>query len=171
MCLYEQYSVGLVIFTFLHRSRRQHINLNQARVFFSTPSCSLQPYKGLCLFRSPTQLFRRGWWTSKPWLTLVLSPLCIWVTCCWLVAQLCLTPCDPMACSPPGSSVRGIFQAKILEWVAVSSSKGPSLPRDQTCVSCISCTGRQSLCRQLVGHRGNLYFIFFLINLFILTGG
>ena len=46
-----------------------------------------------------------------------------------LVAQ-CPTLCDPMDCSPPGSSVRGILQARILEWVAVSSSRGSSRPRD-----------------------------------------
>ena len=40
----------------------------------------------------------------------------------------------PMDCSPPGSSVHGIFQARILEWVAISSSRGSSVPRDQTCV-------------------------------------
>ena len=50
-----------------------------------------------------------------------------------------------MDCSPPGSSVHGIFQARILEWVAISSSKGSSWPRDWTHVSCISCTGRQVL--------------------------
>ena len=42
-----------------------------------------------------------------------------------------------MNCSPPGSSVHGIFQASILEWIAISSSRGSSQPRDQTCVSCI----------------------------------
>ena len=40
--------------------------------------------------------------------------------------QLCLTLCTPMDCSPPGSSVRGILQARVLEWVAVSSSRGSS---------------------------------------------
>ena len=44
---------------------------------------------------------------------------------------------DSMECSPPGSSVHGISQARILEWVAMSSSRGYSPPRDQTCVSCI----------------------------------
>ena len=44
------------------------------------------------------------------------------------VAQLCLTLCDPMDCSLPGSSVRGILQARILGWVAISSSRGPSQP-------------------------------------------
>ena len=45
--------------------------------------------------------------------------------------------CDPMDCSPPGSSVRGISQARILEWVASSFSRGSSWPRDRTCVFCI----------------------------------
>ena len=45
------------------------------------------------------------------------------------VAQSCLTLCNPMGCSPPGSSVRGIFQARILEWVAIFS-RGSSQPRD-----------------------------------------
>ena len=45
--------------------------------------------------------------------------------------------CDPMDCSLPGSSVHGIFQARILEWVAISSSRGSSQPRDRTLVSCI----------------------------------
>ena len=45
--------------------------------------------------------------------------------------------CDPMDCSPPGSSVQGISQARTLEWVAISSSRGSSWPRDGTSVSCI----------------------------------
>ena len=48
------------------------------------------------------------------------------------VAQSCLTLCDPVDCSPPGSSVHGIFPARILEWVAISSSRGSSHPKDQT---------------------------------------
>ena len=44
-----------------------------------------------------------------------------------------------MDCSPPGSSVHGIFQARILEWVAMPSSRGPSQPRDRTHVSCVFC--------------------------------
>ena len=51
------------------------------------------------------------------------------------VAQSCLTLCDPMDCSLPGSSVHGIFQARILEWVAISFSRGSSWPRDWTQVS------------------------------------
>ena len=46
--------------------------------------------------------------------------------------------CNPMDCSPPGSSVHGILQERILEWVAMSSSRGSSPPRDWTWVSCIA---------------------------------
>ena len=54
------------------------------------------------------------------------------------VAQLCLTLCDPVDCSPPGSSVHGILQARIVERVAISFSRGSSRPRDQTQVSRIA---------------------------------
>ena len=50
------------------------------------------------------------------------------------VAQSCPTLCDPMDCSPPGSSVHGILQARILEWVAIPFSRGSSWPRNQTWV-------------------------------------
>ena len=56
--------------------------------------------------------------------------------------QSCPTLCDPADCSPPGSSVHGIFQARILVWVAVSSSRGSSRPKDGTRVYCVSSTGR-----------------------------
>ena len=52
-----------------------------------------------------------------------------------LVAQSCPTLCHPVDCSPPASSVHGILQAQILEWVAISSSRGSSRPRDRTSVS------------------------------------
>ena len=51
------------------------------------------------------------------------------------VAQSCPTLCDPMDCRLPGSSIHGIFQARVLEWVAISFSRGSSQPRDQTQVS------------------------------------
>ena len=54
------------------------------------------------------------------------------------LAQSCPTLCDPVDCSPPGSSVHGILQARILEWVAVSFSRGSSRPRDRTRVSCVA---------------------------------
>ena len=49
--------------------------------------------------------------------------------------QSCLTLCDPVDCSPPDSSVHGILQARILEWVPMPSSRGSSWPRDRTCIS------------------------------------
>ena len=53
------------------------------------------------------------------------------------IAQSCPTVCNPTDCSPPGSSVHRILQARILEWVAMSSSRRASQPRDQTQISCI----------------------------------
>ena len=53
------------------------------------------------------------------------------------VAQLCPILCNPMDYSPPDSCVHGFIQARILKWVAISSSWGSSWPRDQTRVSCI----------------------------------
>ena len=75
---------------------------------------------------------------SEPYSSLVCLGLCGCVLSC---VQLC----DPMDCSPPGSSVREILEARILEWVAIFSSRGSFLPRDGTCVSCISCLHRQIL--------------------------
>ena len=72
--------------------------------------------------------------------------------CACSVAQLCSTLCNPMDCNPPGSSVHGIFQARILDWVAMPSFRISSPPRNQTrvsCVSCISCTGKRILYHQL----------------------
>ena len=59
-----------------------------------------------------------------------------------LVTQSCLTLCNPVDCSPPGPSIHGILQARILEWVPMPSSRGSSQPRDGTCVSCSSCFSR-----------------------------
>ena len=60
-------------------------------------------------------------------------------SCLCSVAQSYLTLCNPKDCSPPGSSVHGIFLARILDWVSISFSRGFSSPRDQTWVSCVSC--------------------------------
>ena len=53
------------------------------------------------------------------------------------VAQSCPTLCDPMDCSLPGFSVHGVFQARVLEWVAIAFSRGSSRPKDRSQVSCI----------------------------------
>ena len=69
----------------------------------------------------------------------VISWLCVSVCS---VAQSRPALCDPMNCRLSGSSVQGIFQERILEWVAISFSSGSSRPRNQTDASCI---GRQIL--------------------------
>ena len=72
--------------------------------------------------------------------TLCLS-LCV---CSYLVGRVPLFY-NPINCSPPGSSVHGISQERILDWVAISFSRGSAGPRDQTRISCISCFGGQIL--------------------------
>ena len=68
------------------------------------------------------------------------SPAFLMMYSAYKFIQLCSIPCDPMDCSPPGSSVHWILQARILEWVAMPSSRGSFQPRDLTRVSCASCT-------------------------------
>ena len=62
--------------------------------------------------------------------------------CVFVCAESCPTLCDPMDCSPPNSSVHGVFQAKILKQGAIFYSKESSQPKDQTCISYISHVGR-----------------------------
>ena len=62
---------------------------------------------------------------------------CIYSSCRCRHAQSYLTLYDLLNCSPPGSSVHGVFQARILEWVAIPLSRVSSWPRDQTRISCI----------------------------------
>ena len=76
------------------------------------------------------------------------------------VAQLCLTLCDPMDCSLPGSSVHGIFQAIVLEWIAISFSRGSSQPRDRTRVSSIV----EMLTLYRLSHQGSHYVSVFKYN-------
>ena len=120
------------------------------------------PHSQLCLVEGP---WPPSWcpldeWGCPgiSWLALVLGPSrCIvgWSLTQWLeyldsltipqgwpfivlVAQSCLTLCDPRDCSPLGSCVHGILQARILEWVAIPFSRGPSRPMDWTWVSHIA---------------------------------
>ena len=73
-------------------------------------------------------------WSVFKWSNSEPLSVCVCVRAC-LVAQLCQTLCDPMDCSPPGSSVHGISQTRILEWVAISS-RGSSWLRNWTLVFC-----------------------------------
>ena len=100
--------------------------------------------KSLTLFPLFPHLFPMKWWDQTPWSSisecwalsqLFHSPLYV-IEVKWSeVIQSCLTLCDPMDCSLPGSLVHGIFQARVLEWVAISFSSGSSQPRDWTWVS------------------------------------
>ena len=80
---------------------------------------------GLCVWFPRGRVWRLAW--SGP---------CADVLRCAVLTQSCPTLHGPMECSLPGSSARGILQARILEWVAMPSSGGSSQPRDRTTVSC-----------------------------------
>ena len=91
------------------------------------------------------QLFLEYLPTSFPQTIFLLTDIfsdTVFTVCAWLVAQLCSTLCDPVDRSSPGSFAHGISHARVLEWVAISSSRGSSWPRYWTRVSCI---GRQIL--------------------------
>ena len=109
-----------------------------------------RPSDGHCIARAPPASGDR----RNSFRFLKLTP--IWGDAFWLFEatrirvkslQSCPTLCNPMACSPPGFSVHGILQARILEWVAMPSSRGSSWSRDQTQASCIS-----YICRQVPYH-------------------
>ena len=59
-----------------------------------------------------------------------------------MLTQLCSTLCDPIDCSPSGASTHGIFWVRMLEWVAISFSRGSSLPRDWTHIYYVTCIGK-----------------------------
>ena len=77
---------------------------------------------------APREICHKGSQSSRAFVVPLLM-------CACSVAQSYLTLCNPMDCSPPGSSVHGILQARILEWVAIAFSRGSSWPRDWTHIS------------------------------------
>ena len=85
--------------------------------------------------------------------TILGQTLCVraCVLSCFSCVRPCLTP--RTIAHPPGSSIHGILQARILEWLAMPLSRGSSQPRHRTCISYISCIGRQVLYHQR--HLGN----------------
>ena len=106
------------------------------------PSLSYVLSQGHSLNHSAHESLSRSTLPGEPTVMLAKWKLCL---VCAKLLQLCLTLCNPMGHKLPGFSVYGILQAWILEWVAMPSSRGSSQPRDQTCVSYISCIGRQVL--------------------------
>ena len=77
--------------------------------------------------------------------------------------QSCPALCNRMDCSSPGSFVHGFLQTRILEWVAMPSSRGSSQPRDRTFVSCVSCIGRWVLVPNWGRSMSRLYIVTLLI--------
>ena len=115
--------------------------LGRSVVSDSLQSHGLWPSRLLCPWNSPGKNTGGG----CHFLPQGIFPLLGSVTCyCFLshikseseVTQSCLTLCNLMDCSLPGSSVHGIFQARVLEWMAISFSRRSSRPRDWTRVSC-----------------------------------
>ena len=97
-----------------------------------------------CRLPPASSMFVTSWSVN----TYFQNGVCVWVCVCVCVhahAWSCPTLCNSMDCSPLGSSVHRIFQARILEWVAISFSRGSSQSRNQTCISCVSCFGRRIL--------------------------
>ena len=87
------------------------------------------------LFRFNCRFLRGIYWGySQASLARLLS-----IPSWWFSPSVMSDSCDPMDCSLPASSVHGIFQARILDWVAIFFSRGSSLPRNRTHVSCVSC--------------------------------
>ena len=101
------------------------------------------------MFIDKSNQYNHPYWKPKL-LSMCVLALCVCVcvciyvcararmhVCVHVLTQLHPTLCDPRDCGPPGSSVHVILQARILEWVAISYSKGSSQPREQTQVTCI----------------------------------
>ena len=104
-------------------------------LLLDSPASRLREINFFCLSHSACdiQLQQHEWTKTIGNFTLLTS--CMSVS---LVTHLCLTLCDPMDWSLPGSSVHGLLQARILEWLAIPFSRGSSRPRDWTWVSCIA---------------------------------
>ena len=120
--VFQQKSKGL----FTVQELRQRLKVSTYKL--STKHLKIR-YPAIKLFNKGAAWFSQGWGTSPYSVCMHVQSL-----------QSCLTLCDPMDCSPPGSSVHGILQARILEWVAIPSSRESSPLRDQTHVSGVSCT-------------------------------
>ena len=113
MCLFFQVKCGNSVF----RPGAQDQQISPTRLTLSALSKSLNS------------------WSPHPHHSYSPPPQEVFPACS--VTQSCLTLCNAMHCSPPGSSVHGILQARILQWAAMLSSRGSFQPRDQTQVSCL----------------------------------
>ena len=114
--------------------------------------CKMIDTNNLMVLRLLTEPAKGGASFSYQEMVETSSHACV---CVSLLAQSCLTLCDPMDCSSPGSSVYGILQVIILEWVAMSPSRESSQPRDQT--QTLSVAGRFSLPSEPPGKPSHAY--------------
>ena len=112
---------------------------------------------------------RRWFWTFQGVTPVSLAAPCTQKLFVVLVTESGSPLCDPTDYSPPGSSVHGIPQARILEWAAISFSRGSSQPRGQTQVSCI--TGRFFTTKPPGEHRGGILLFFLLVICLLLWKG
>ena len=101
-------------------------------------------YLSFC-FKPLRTLMRTNMYLYPNWYLLCVFYLPYLIVCMCSVIHPCLMLCNPMDCSLPDSSVHGIFQARVLESVAISYSSRSSQPNDPTGNSCISCLDRQIL--------------------------
>ena len=119
---------GWVLMTMMYESE----SISCSVISDSLQLHGLEPARLLCSWNSPGKNTGMGSRSllQEVILTQELNPGLLHCESESEVAQSCLTLCDPMDCSLPGSTIHGIFQARILEWVAISFSRRSSLPRD-----------------------------------------
>ena len=143
---FNKFSNLACIFQFVHEICKISLDAQASRYLIHIPKCNVYPFSNNSIFSSciycsvSFNLIIVSQFNTYWSITLIL---CVCV--CAKSLHSCLTLCDPMHHSPPNSSVHGILQARILEWVALPSSRGSSQPRDRTHVSYISCVGRRVL--------------------------
>ena len=103
-------------------------------------NCSLETYF-IIHYVSTSDQNQSHWQNNKILLLIIIRQIpVVSLTCLEMhVCSVLSNSCDPMDCNPPGSSLYGIFQARILEWIAIFPSRGSSWPKDRTCVSWVSC--------------------------------
>ena len=137
----------LILYLPAQISSKDDHRVTSIKEIISQPSCTcrglFQIYLQICLLPIYKESFQ--WknirYGEGMYRRSLLLCVCVCV-CVYSVAQLSLTLCNPMDWSLPGSSVHGILQAEILEWVAISFSRGSFWSRDQSWVSSISWIGR-----------------------------
>ena len=118
--------IPIRISSFLYKKQENQRRTNRTgSLFFSSHPCLCKPLLQCHFFVSgPLVLFIEILNISEIAQSSLLGACVCVCVCVCVVAQSCLTLCDPMDCSPPGSSLHRIFQARILEWVANSYSRG-----------------------------------------------